>query len=87
MGGDCTALVESQIAFYISSRTGVFVTDDGKRIPLRVSVGVAQHQAVAESLTELMLRADNALYRAKREGRNKVVVTECCLHDAKTTGY
>ncbi len=50
-----------------------FINDDGTRIPLRVSVGVAQHQAATESLTELMLRADNALYRAKREGRNKVV--------------
>ena len=50
-----------------------FVNDGGTRIPLRVSVGVAQHQAATESLTEMMLRADNALYRAKREGRNKVV--------------
>ena len=50
-----------------------FVNDGGTRIPLRVSVGVAQHQAAKESLTEMMLRADNALYRAKREGRNKVV--------------
>jgi hypothetical protein len=50
-----------------------FINDDGTRIPLRVSVGMAQHQTATESLAELMLRADNALYRAKREGRNKVV--------------
>ena len=53
-----------------------FVTDEGMRIPLRVSVGVAQHKAVEESLTELMVRADHALYRAKREGRNKVVESD-----------
>ena len=49
-----------------------FVNGDGRRIPLRVSVGVAQYRATTESLSELMVRADNALYRAKREGRNKV---------------
>ena len=53
-----------------------FINNDGTRIPLRVSVGMAQHQAATESLAELMLRADNALYRAKREGRNKVVEAE-----------
>ncbi len=53
-----------------------FVNDDGRRIPLRVSVGVAQYRATAESLSELMVRADNALYRAKREGRNKVFEAE-----------
>ena len=53
-----------------------FVTDEGMRIPLRVSVGVVEHKAVEESLTELMVRADHALYRAKREGRNKVVESD-----------
>ena len=53
-----------------------FVNEDGRRIPLRVSVGVAQYRAVTESLSELMVRADNALYRAKREGRNKVFEAE-----------
>lgn len=53
-----------------------FVTDDGLRIPLRVSIGVAQHKTVEESLNELMVRADHALYRAKREGRNKVVESD-----------
>ncbi len=53
-----------------------FVNDDGAQIPLRVSVGVAQRQTATESLSELMVRADKALYRAKSEGRNKVVEAE-----------
>jgi diguanylate cyclase (GGDEF)-like protein/PAS domain S-box-containing protein len=50
-----------------------FIHNDGTRIPLRVSVGVTQYQTNKESLSELMNRADKALYRAKNEGRNKVV--------------
>jgi len=49
---------------------------DGAQIPLRVSVGAAQYQKEKESLSELMNRADKALYRAKSEGRNKVVEAE-----------
>jgi diguanylate cyclase (GGDEF)-like protein len=53
-----------------------FVNDEGIGIPLRVSVGVAEYQKATESLSELMVRADKALYRAKSEGRNKVVEAE-----------
>ena len=45
------------------------------QIPLRVSIGVAEHKP-DESLSELMIRADKVLYRAKSEGRNKVVAAE-----------
>lgn len=41
--------------------------------PLRVSIGVAEFQSVEEGITDVMGRADAALYRAKQEGRNKVV--------------
>lgn len=47
--------------------------ETGEQIPIRVSIGVAAHQTATESLSELMVRADKALYRAKNEGRNKVV--------------
>jgi len=41
-----------------------------------VSIGIAEHLSKSESLSELMVRADKALYRAKNEGRNKVVEAE-----------
>jgi diguanylate cyclase (GGDEF)-like protein len=50
----------------------VFCTAQGVRVPLRVSIGVAEHHMNNEVLAELMIRADKALYRAKHSGRNRV---------------
>ena len=40
-----------------------------------VSVGVSVMQAGERTWTEMMGRADDALYRAKREGRNRVALS------------
>lgn len=50
-----------------------FRTAKDESVPLRGSIGVAERQFGDESLAALMIRADGALYRAKHEGRNKVV--------------
>jgi diguanylate cyclase (GGDEF)-like protein len=52
----------------------VIVLDDGSRLHLTVSIGVASSGAGAtvDSAT-LLRRADDALYEAKRNGRNRVV--------------
>ena len=39
------------------------------------SIGVAQY-APGEKMEEFLDRADQALYRAKREGRNRVCISE-----------
>lgn len=49
-------------------------------ITVTISLGVATADQPAESLEELLRRADQALYRAKAEGRNRVVAAE--LHAA-----
>lgn len=50
----------------------VVVHDDvGKPIPVTVSLGVACRRA-SESLEQALSRADAAMYRSKREGRNRV---------------
>jgi diguanylate cyclase (GGDEF)-like protein len=48
---------------------------DGATVRLTISVGVAEYPADADSLRELILRADKALYRAKAAGKNRVALT------------
>lgn len=48
-------------------------TVDGERIPFTISAGVCEVRADS-SFDEALIRADNALYAAKREGRNRVQV-------------
>ena len=50
-----------------------FETRSGESIPVTVSVGVAEFQGESDSADALMRRADQALYKAKRDGRNRVV--------------
>ncbi len=48
---------------------------EGQRIPLTISVGVAETQANDDSPQGLFERADAALYQAKKQGRNCVVAS------------
>lgn len=54
-----------------SAVAGAPVEHDGKRIPLTVSLGVAEPYP-GESAAELYARADALLYGSKRGGRNRV---------------
>jgi two-component system cell cycle response regulator len=48
---------------------------EGKRMPVTISVGVAGHPEVpVETVAELIAAADQALYEAKRGGRNRVLL-------------
>jgi diguanylate cyclase (GGDEF)-like protein len=46
----------------------------GRRIPVTISVGVAAWFDQSDSETQLIANADEALYKAKGGGRNRVVV-------------
>nr|MBP7824905.1 diguanylate cyclase [Pseudomonas sp.] len=48
------------------------------------SIGVALFQGHAESQDSLMSRADQAMYLAKEQGRNRVRLVEAALADALT---
>ena len=45
---------------------------DGRRVPLRISAGVASLESRDEGLHDLLLRADRGLYEANRGGRDQV---------------
>jgi two-component system cell cycle response regulator len=51
-----------------------FVVQQGSRsIPVTISIGIAALRGREDSAASLLKRADQALYRAKRDGRNRVV--------------
>lgn len=48
--------------------------DEGRPIPLTISIGVTEIKAGDTSADDTLMRADRALYRAKELGRNQVTV-------------
>jgi two-component system cell cycle response regulator len=49
------------------------ISRDPKSLGLTISIGIAGSEGESDSASALLHRADQALYRAKRTGRNKVV--------------
>jgi diguanylate cyclase (GGDEF)-like protein len=47
---------------------------EGKALKMTASFGVAKLESASDDINFIMKRADEALYRAKKSGRNKVVV-------------
>ena len=57
---------------------------DTVRTPVTLSIGVAAFPDHGETPESLITSADNALYHAKRTGRNRVVLADPNLHPAQT---
>ena len=49
------------------------IAQGARSIPVTISVGIAGLRGKEDSAAQLLKRADQALYRAKRDGRNRVV--------------
>jgi diguanylate cyclase (GGDEF)-like protein len=49
---------------------------DGTLVSITISSGVANLSGAQETFDKLLSRADQALYRAKEAGRNKIVVDD-----------
>ena len=49
---------------------------DGKKINVTISIGVSSYNFDLESAKSIVERADNALYESKRNGRNRVTLSE-----------
>ncbi len=50
------------------------LVQDGQRLAITLSLGVAERTPVMNSVDDLLKAADDALYRAKHGGRNRVVI-------------
>jgi diguanylate cyclase (GGDEF)-like protein len=57
---------------------GRFASIDGKKMKVTVSLGVCVFETDMRSPQDLVARADEQLYRAKREGRNRMCSPEPC---------
>ncbi|MFT8311102.1 MAG: GGDEF domain-containing protein [Sporolactobacillus sp.] len=52
------------------------ILNDGSEVLLTASIGVTLSQSNSVALSQLMIRADRALYQAKGEGRNQVACVD-----------
>jgi diguanylate cyclase (GGDEF)-like protein len=52
----------------------ITIAVDGKLVSITVSIGVSSYQKGDANIDALMKRADKALYKAKNQGRNRVIV-------------
>ena len=81
-GGEEFVVVLNEASLAIAERVGErirkaiagkpFLAAPGCHLPVTVSVGAASLLGAGEGAEDLLKRADLALYRAKREGRNRV---------------
>ena len=52
------------------------LVQEGNTIPLTISIGIATIEPRDRNAGATLIRADGALYRAKRNGRNRVEIAE-----------
>ncbi len=70
------ANAEGAVAFAERLRSRLELVTRHDETPFTVSTGVAELDVHAEDIEAMMLAADRALYRAKDEGRDRVVVAD-----------
>ena len=72
---ECTLIQGLERAESIRQAIQTIPDDDTEHIPLTASLGIASTAHYGYDLRRLLISADDALYRAKRNGRNRVVVS------------
>jgi diguanylate cyclase (GGDEF)-like protein len=79
MDGETAIAVANKIRVALAQE---FVTAKGQVMHVSSSIGVALYPEHAQTDTDLLRLADEAMYRAKRAGRNAVVLCESVSDDA-----
>lgn len=77
-------VVQREVATRVAERILVslaepFVTADGTQIDISASIGIAIYPDNAHSERELLHAGDEAMYLAKKSGRNRIVRSDCAL--------
>jgi diguanylate cyclase (GGDEF)-like protein len=72
---ECTLIQALERAESIRQAIQSVPDDDDEHVPLTASFGVASTAHYGYDLRRLLVAADSALYRAKHDGRNRVVVS------------
>ena len=67
-------LIGNRIREGIEGVTLPVIKDEGKEAKLTVSLGIASYPADASTIELLINNADRALYKAKAQGKNRVVL-------------
>lgn len=73
---DASATVAAAVAERLRQRIAAepFPVGQGTSLEVTISIGIAASEGADETAQALLKRADEALYRAKRDGRNRVVL-------------
>ena len=84
---DCIATTARQIAEKVRNAIAECHGNvDELTLPVHASFGIAASRTSGYELRQLLAHADDALYQAKREGRNRVVVHDHTKTDGLTAG-
>lgn len=78
-GGDEALALAERIRVAFANATGALVA---LAVQPTLSVGIATGSLADDTLDTILQRADEALYRSKREGRNRVRVAALCNGDS-----
>ncbi|WP_223897737.1 GGDEF domain-containing protein [Sulfurovum sp. TSL1] len=90
IGGEEFAILLSQIdkqdAYLLAEKIrkaveNITVHYEGHNVYVRTSIGIAQNSATDSSFDDIFSRSDMALYKAKKEGRNRTCCAAFSEHD------
>jgi diguanylate cyclase (GGDEF)-like protein/putative nucleotidyltransferase with HDIG domain len=93
VGGEEFALIlpdtDAQGAFVIAERLRSDLRDDfsSDTVPITISFGVATYPRHGQTAASLLRAADEALYAAKKSGRNRTVLHSQLLREQNLTGH